>query len=206
MGVKSACKLRPEVLKGDLDDAIFAADFGDVVAGGAPPVYGNTEVTDPLMIPRPLTPMRREALIAYLRDALTDPRIQAEAPPLAGARAGSAATLVVGRTDPGVHAQPPRGDVANIATAVLPGTAASSGYASVQLDLAMQPVRVDTRLFARWYVADPAQSSGWAVTPAVRFRVFDRGDAAPVTPTQIGNRRGHRRRQGATRRQHHRAM
>ncbi len=30
-----------EVLKGDLDDAIFAADFGDLVAGKAPKVYGD---------------------------------------------------------------------------------------------------------------------------------------------------------------------
>lgn len=41
MGVLTGCKPRPEVLKGDLDDAIFAADFYHVVNGGAPPVYGD---------------------------------------------------------------------------------------------------------------------------------------------------------------------
>ncbi|MBI3099182.1 MAG: ATP-binding protein [Planctomycetes bacterium] len=39
MGVLSACNPRKDVLKGDLDDAIFAADFGDLVRGEAPPVY-----------------------------------------------------------------------------------------------------------------------------------------------------------------------
>ncbi len=39
MGVMTGCKLRKEVLKGDLDDAIFAADFGDLIAGKAPKVY-----------------------------------------------------------------------------------------------------------------------------------------------------------------------
>ncbi|QDV88977.1 hypothetical protein RAS2_00360 [Phycisphaerae bacterium RAS2] len=39
MGVLSGCKPRVEVLKGDLDDAIFAADFGDLIAEKAPKVY-----------------------------------------------------------------------------------------------------------------------------------------------------------------------
>lgn len=41
MGVLTGCKPRKEVLKGDLDDAIFAADFGDLMAGKTPTVYGN---------------------------------------------------------------------------------------------------------------------------------------------------------------------
>ena len=36
MGVIDSCTPRPEVLRGDLDDAIFAADFGDLIAGRAP--------------------------------------------------------------------------------------------------------------------------------------------------------------------------
>jgi hypothetical protein len=44
MGVLTGCKPRKEVLKGDLDDAIFAADFGDLIAGKAPAVYGNAKV------------------------------------------------------------------------------------------------------------------------------------------------------------------
>jgi len=41
MGVLTSCQPRKEVLKGDLDDAIFAADFGDLIAGKAPKVYGD---------------------------------------------------------------------------------------------------------------------------------------------------------------------
>ena len=41
MGVLDSCKPRKEVLKGDLDDAIFAADFGKLIAGNAPKVYGD---------------------------------------------------------------------------------------------------------------------------------------------------------------------
>jgi predicted AAA+ superfamily ATPase len=41
MGVLTGCTPRQEVLKGDLDDAIFAADFGDLIADKAPKVYGE---------------------------------------------------------------------------------------------------------------------------------------------------------------------
>ena len=41
MGVLTVCIPREDVLKGDLDDAIFAADFGDLIAGKAPEVYGD---------------------------------------------------------------------------------------------------------------------------------------------------------------------
>ena len=44
MGVLKSCKPRKEVLKGDLDDAIFAADFGNLIAGKAPLVYGNSKI------------------------------------------------------------------------------------------------------------------------------------------------------------------
>ena len=44
MGVLSGAKPRDEVLKGDLGDAIFAADFGDLIAGRSPDVYGKPEV------------------------------------------------------------------------------------------------------------------------------------------------------------------
>jgi len=46
MGVLTGCKPRKEVLKGDLDDAIFAADFGDLVAGKAPKVYSDPRTFD----------------------------------------------------------------------------------------------------------------------------------------------------------------
>jgi len=41
MGILAGCKPRKEVLKGDLGDAVFAADFGDLVGGKAPAVYGD---------------------------------------------------------------------------------------------------------------------------------------------------------------------
>jgi predicted AAA+ superfamily ATPase len=41
MGVLIGCTPRKEVLTGELDDAIFAADFGELIAGKAPRVYGD---------------------------------------------------------------------------------------------------------------------------------------------------------------------
>src|SRR5262245_24058701 len=43
MGVLKSCKPRKEVLEGDLEDAIFAADFGDLIADDprTPRVYGH---------------------------------------------------------------------------------------------------------------------------------------------------------------------
>ncbi|HEX8043212.1 DUF499 domain-containing protein [Candidatus Deferrimicrobium sp.] len=43
MGVFAGCKPRKEVLKGELKDAIFAADFGDLISGKAPDVYGEAK-------------------------------------------------------------------------------------------------------------------------------------------------------------------
>ena len=43
LGVLSACKPRGEVLEGELDDAIFAANFGQLIEGSAPKVYGHAE-------------------------------------------------------------------------------------------------------------------------------------------------------------------
>ncbi len=43
MGVLKGCQPRDEVLKGDLEDSIFAADFGDLVADTAPKVYKNAK-------------------------------------------------------------------------------------------------------------------------------------------------------------------
>jgi hypothetical protein len=44
MGVLTSCKPRKEVLKGDLDDAIFAADFGELIDRTAPPVYRDPKL------------------------------------------------------------------------------------------------------------------------------------------------------------------
>lgn len=39
MGVRDFCVPREDVLRGEINDAIFAADFGDLVSDGAPEVY-----------------------------------------------------------------------------------------------------------------------------------------------------------------------
>lgn len=41
--IRETCTPRPEVLKGDLEDAIFAADFGHIVEGIAATVYQDAE-------------------------------------------------------------------------------------------------------------------------------------------------------------------
>ena len=43
MGILKSCKPRKEVLQGDLDDAVFAADFGNLIAGSAPKVYAHSK-------------------------------------------------------------------------------------------------------------------------------------------------------------------
>lgn len=44
MGVLTGCKPRAEVLKGELEDEIFAAHFGDLIAGKAPRVYSGARI------------------------------------------------------------------------------------------------------------------------------------------------------------------
>lgn len=44
MSILKACKPRKEVLHGDLADAIFAADFGQVIWGKAPKVYQEPQI------------------------------------------------------------------------------------------------------------------------------------------------------------------
>lgn len=41
MGVKDGCTPRDDVRGGELDDAIFAASFGKLIKGEAPPIYGD---------------------------------------------------------------------------------------------------------------------------------------------------------------------
>ena len=68
--VLTACKPRKEVLEGELDDAIFAADFGQLLEGSAPKVYGHAETffgnTEP-------TPDLKAVCTAVFK-ALADPR------------------------------------------------------------------------------------------------------------------------------------
>jgi predicted AAA+ superfamily ATPase len=69
MCVLTGCKPRKEVLKGDLDDAIFAADFGDLIAGKAPVVYGNPKTF--FQNTHPAQPLRKlvEAVFGRLANA-----------------------------------------------------------------------------------------------------------------------------------------
>jgi len=67
--IRETCTLRPEVLKGDLEDALFAADFGHVIVGIAPPVY-----QDPVVFFRnthPAAPLKR--IISTIFGRLADP-------------------------------------------------------------------------------------------------------------------------------------
>ena len=43
MGVLKGAKPRKEVLHGDLEDAIFAAEFGKLISGNAPKVYADAK-------------------------------------------------------------------------------------------------------------------------------------------------------------------
>ena len=68
MGVLTTCQPRPEVLIGELDDAIFAADFGDLIAGNARPVY-----QDPAKFFRNTHPAKAlTAVISAVFDRLAD--------------------------------------------------------------------------------------------------------------------------------------
>jgi hypothetical protein len=65
------CHLRPEVLNGDLDDAIFAADFGHVVEGvNAPAVYLKPEEFFKNTHPA----MRLKKVVTTIFDRLADPK------------------------------------------------------------------------------------------------------------------------------------
>ncbi len=172
---------------------------------------------DPLMVPRSATATERAALVAYMRDALTDPRIVAELAPfdrptlfaessrvpqllgsgagatgkvpvlgavepaqidrrftvsLSNARPGAAATLVVGRADPGVQRALPVGDIANVTVIVQAGNAVSGGYASAQVDLSRHRSLVGQAMYGRFYVVDPDAPNGLAVTRAFRADAF----------------------------------
>jgi len=68
--IRETCIPRREVLKGDLEDAIFAADFGHVATGIAPAVY-----QDPAEFFRnthPATPLKK--VVTTIFERLADPR------------------------------------------------------------------------------------------------------------------------------------
>ena len=67
--VRESCVLRSEVLKGDLGDAIFAADFGHVIEERAPGVYQNPE--EFFRNTHPAAPLRK--VISTIFGRLADP-------------------------------------------------------------------------------------------------------------------------------------
>lgn len=70
MGVLTACTLRAEVRQGDLRDELFAASFGDLIAGTAPPVY--QEPATFFRNTHPAYNLRRMVEVVFNR--LADPR------------------------------------------------------------------------------------------------------------------------------------
>jgi len=67
--IRETCTPRTEVLKGDLEDAIFAADFGHVVADRAPDVYNHP--TQFFRNTHPAAPLRK--VVTTIFERLADP-------------------------------------------------------------------------------------------------------------------------------------
>ena len=90
--VRKTCIPREEVIKGDLEDAIFAADFGYVVEGNAPDVYQK-----PAEFFRNTLPCRRELrkVVRTIFERLADPNEAAAAVRLStGFGGGKTHTLI----------------------------------------------------------------------------------------------------------------
>lgn len=67
--IRNTCVPRPDLLKGDLEDAIFAADFGHVVSGVAPKVYGDP--AEFFHNTHPAAPLRK--VVSTIFERLADP-------------------------------------------------------------------------------------------------------------------------------------
>ena len=70
MSVLKGCKPRKEVLQGDLQDAIFAADFGDMIANKAPAVYNDPKTF--FQNTHPAQQLRK--IVETVFDRLNDPK------------------------------------------------------------------------------------------------------------------------------------
>jgi hypothetical protein len=68
--VRDTCKPRDEVLRGDLEDAIFAANFGHVVDGRAPAVY--QQAAEFFRNTHPAAPLRK--IVTAIFGRLADPK------------------------------------------------------------------------------------------------------------------------------------
>ena len=67
--IRETCALRSEVLKGDLQDALFAADFGHVIEGRAAEVYQKP--TEFFRNTHPAAPLKK--VITTIFERLADP-------------------------------------------------------------------------------------------------------------------------------------
>lgn len=113
------------------------------------------------------------------------PQIGALEPPLlgnanftvsvSGALGGTAATLVISRSDPGLQAAVPTGDFASHALA-LAGVGSGAGSGAVNVDLGNDPALLGQTLYGRFYIADPGAEAGIAITQAFRITVFGDSD------------------------------
>jgi hypothetical protein len=65
VGVLKNCSPRPEVLSGEFTDALFAADFGDLITGSAHDVYGKAEVF--FRNTYPTTPLKKIVSVVFDR-------------------------------------------------------------------------------------------------------------------------------------------
>ncbi len=68
--VREGCTPRPEVLRGDLEDAIFGADFGHVIDGNAPSVYQDPDTF--FANTHPAAPLSKLATTVFERLARPD--------------------------------------------------------------------------------------------------------------------------------------
>ena len=129
--VLSACKPREEVLRGDLEDAIFAADFGHVVEGRAPAVYQK-----PIEFFRnthPAAPLKK--IVTTIFGRLADPKEAGAAVRLStGFGGGKSHTLIalwhlaknISKTTLGTDLLPAAGRPEKVAVAGLDGEKAGS--------------------------------------------------------------------------------
>lgn len=124
--IRDCCKPRPEVLRGDLDDAIFGADFGHVIDGHAPKVYLEPEAF--FQNTHPAAPLKK--LTTTIFERLADPNEAGALVRLStGYGGGKTHTLIalwhlarnIGKTSLGTELVPAAGRPKKIAVAGIDG-------------------------------------------------------------------------------------
>lgn len=90
---------------------------------------------------------------------------------------GASAVLVIDSNDPGVGTTIPASGSLLRQTAILQGSGANNGYASITVPIPNNPALIGQTFFGRWYIADAAAQNGFSVTPAFRFTIFGEANA-----------------------------